>query len=219
MNVQQDHPWRVSSSAGVQSARPSAGALERRRPHDAAKLVTRRSLLRSSFWAGLGVTGAGFLLGFVNFIWPRTVRRADVVITVPAAQVPEPGAGPKHFPAGRFYLVNLRPGEGIPEAFSNLAAPSESGGILALSQKCPHLGCSVPWRPEFAAAETFNIKSWFRCPCHASTYSAAGVRVYGPAPRSMDTFAVRVRRDGSVEVDTSAPRPGGTDNPQRAVMG
>ena len=204
------------AGAGVLTARPDVATAHARQTAAEAVLVTRRSLIRSSFWAGLGVTGAGLLLGFLNFFWPRKVVRAGSVVTVPAAQVPAPGAEPKHFQGGRFYLVNLRPGEGVPEPYQHFAPPAKSGGILALSQKCPHLGCTVPWRPDF---EYEGITSWFRCPCHQSTYTTAGIRVYGPAPRSMDTFPVKVNRDGSAEVDTTAVKLGGTDNPQRAVLG
>jgi cytochrome b6-f complex iron-sulfur subunit len=209
------------TSNRILSARPhphlSAGRARQHPP--TAALVTRRSLIRSSFWAGAGVTVAGLLLGFVNFFWPRRVQGFGGVITVPAARVPRPGDPPARIIEGKFYLVNLPPGGGMPEAFAETAAPSQQGGMLALYQRCPHLGCSVPWRGDFAATETKGIKGWFRCPCHASTYSLAGVRVHGPAPRSMDTMAVTRNADGSVTVDTAVIKPGGPDNPRRAVLG
>lgn len=204
--------------ASIRLARPNAAAVRAARSEDDLRLVTRRSLIRSSLWAGLGVTSAGFLLGVVNYIWPRSVARAGGVVTIAASQVPAPGSDPRFFQSGNFYLVNLLPGEGIPEAFSDYAEPSQQGGILALALKCPHLGCAVPWRPEFVAAETRGVRGWFRCPCHMSTYSKAGVRVFGPAPRSMDLFAVTVNPDGSLQVDTTEKTPGSAENPQRAVL-
>src|SRR5437016_3412754 len=95
--------------------------------------------------------------------------------------------------------VNLKPGEGVPPAFTSFAAPSQDGGLLALYQKCPHLGCTVPWRSDF---EFESVKGWFRCPCHGSTYTKAGVRVFGPAPRPMDSFLVTPNPDGSIVIDT-----------------
>jgi cytochrome b6-f complex iron-sulfur subunit len=72
----------------------------------------------------------------------------------------------------------------------------------------------VPWRPEF----TFNDdKGWYRCPCHGSTYTKAGVRVFGPAPRSMDTMKITIDGAGNITVQTGSITPGGTDNPHRAV--
>lgn len=206
--------WRVSSApAGVTVARPGASRPGRWTAGE-QRLLTRRSLLRGSFWAGAGVTGAGLLLGFVNYVWPRTVERVGALYRVAAAEVPAAGSGPKFFHAGRFYLVNLWPGEGVPEQFRDFADPSP-GGLIALSQKCPHLGCAIPWSPEF---EFKGVRSWFRCPCHQSTYTEAGVRVFGPAPRSMDTFPVTRNEDGTLSVDTRLRTPGGTDNPQRAVL-
>ena len=164
------------------------------------------------------MTGAGFLLGFVNYVWPRNVARAGGIVTIAASEVPAPGSDPRFFRAGNFYLVNLLPGDGVPEVFAGFAEPSRQGGILALAQKCPHLGCAVPWRPEFIAAETRGAHGWFRCPCHMSTYSKAGVRVFGPAARSMDLFAVTVNPDGSLQVDTDRKTLGSMENPQRAVL-
>ena len=68
-----------------------------------------------------------------------------------------------------------------------------------------------------AAVNFPGVVGWFRCPCHGSTYSRAGIRVFGPAPRPMDTMAITVNGDGSISVNTGAITSGGTDNPLRAV--
>ena len=175
---------------------------------------TRRSLVKTAFWSSLATVLGGLGLGFANFIWPRKVEGFGRLFTVPAARVPAPGEPPRHIPEGKFYLVNLDAGGGVPEPFRGFAAPAERGGILALHQKCPHLGCVVPWRSDF---EFQGIRGWFRCPCHQSTYTKAGVRVFGPAPRPMDTMTVQVNHDGSVTVNTSDIHPGAPDNPQRTV--
>ncbi len=65
-------------------------------------------------------------------------------------------------------------------------------GVVALYQKCVHLGCRVPW---CASAQ------WFECPCHGSRYSRVGEKKGGPAPRGLDRFAVSVE-NGNVFVDT-----------------
>ena len=68
-------------------------------------------------------------------------------------------------------------------------------GIIALWQKCPHLGCAVPWD------ENEGI---FHCPCHGSTFNQVGEVLGGPAPRAMDYFPVEITHDG-IWVDTSNP--------------
>ena len=67
------------------------------------------------------------------------------------------------------------------------------GGIIALYQKCPHLGCRVP---ECATSQ------WCECPCHGSQYNQVGEKRGGPAPRGMDRFAMSIGSDGSLTVDT-----------------
>lgn len=68
-------------------------------------------------------------------------------------------------------------------------------GILALWQKCTHLGCAVPWVEE---------EGQFHCPCHGSLFNKVGEVIGGPAPRPLDTFPVAIR-SGEVWVDTSQP--------------
>ncbi|MFN8639861.1 MAG: ubiquinol-cytochrome c reductase iron-sulfur subunit [Dehalococcoidia bacterium] len=169
--------------------------------------ISRRRFIVLNFWAGLGTVLAGSVGLLVDYLYPRGVTGFGG--PVPAGKVTElaKGGAPKEFPIGQFWLVNLDPAE-------TRAGGSGGGeGIIALWRKCPHLGCSVPWRPGF----TFNDdQGWFRCPCHGSTYTKAGVRVFGPAPRSMDTMAVEIDGSGNIVVQTGQRTPGGPDNPQRA---
>ncbi len=113
-------------------------------------------------------------------------------------------------PEGRFFLVNL-------EAGVTPTGEETEGGLLALWQKCPHLGCTVPWNAGFSFQ---GRTGWFRCPCHGSTYTReGGVLVFGPAPRSMDRFRLEVQEDGSVAVDTGTTvfEKGGADNPEQTT--
>jgi nitrite reductase/ring-hydroxylating ferredoxin subunit len=83
----------------------------------------------------------------------------------------------------------------------------ESGEILALWQRDPHLGCSVPFRPEF---EFMGGTGWFRNPCHGETYDLTGVCYAGPCPRGLDRFQTRIV-NGEVEIhageDAAIPGP------------
>ena len=66
-------------------------------------------------------------------------------------------------------------------------------GFVALYQKCPHLGCRVPW---------CQTSQWFECPCHGSKYNRVGEKKGGPAPRGMDRFSMEVSGNNIV-VDTA----------------
>lgn len=79
---------------------------------------------------------------------------------------------------GRFYIVRLEE------------------GLLALYQRCPHLGCAVPWE---------ETEDQFHCPCHGSLYNLQGEVTGGPAPRPMDLFPISIENGDEVWVDTSKP--------------
>ena len=169
-------------------------------------IVSRRRVLQLGFWSGMGAILAASAAGFVDFVYPRGVAGFGGKVSVGAAAVPAPGQKVQ-IPVGRFWLVNLTEEQGGP-------------GLLALWWKCPHLGCTVPWKPNFQWPDPTtgaDKKGWFRCPCHGSTYTDAGVRVFGPAPRSMDTMDLSVGDDGRVSVDTGSTTKGAPDNPDRAV--
>jgi cytochrome b6-f complex iron-sulfur subunit len=78
--------------------------------------------------------------------------------------------------------------------------------IYALSQKCPHLGCRVPY---------CDSSGRFECPCHCSTYDIGGEWIKGPAPRGMDRYPLAVdKASGNLVADTSKTidgPPRGTD--------
>ena len=66
---------------------------------------------------------------------------------------------------------------------TSLADTLEAGGLMALFQRCVHLGCRVPW---------CATSQGFECPCHGSRYNAVGEYFAGPAPRNLDRFGVEV---------------------------
>jgi cytochrome b6-f complex iron-sulfur subunit len=198
--------------AQAQSAPRATGRIERARQIEARKLA-RRSFLRVSAFSGLALFTGALLASFLGFFNLRKPTGFGGTVTVTPDRIPRPGADPVRIPEGKFWLVNLNGPEG------DVLQVGGTGGILALYWKCPHLGCTVPWNPAFngAAVNFPGIVGWFRCPCHGSTYSKAGIRVYGPAPRPMDTMAIKVNGDGSVSVNTGQITGGAADNPLRAV--
>ena len=167
--------------------------------------MSRRAVLRLGFWTSLGTAVSGATASGVSLLYPRRVSGSGGRVVVNAKNIPPPG-GKVQVPEGRFWLVNLTAEQGGP-------------GLLALWWKCTHLGCTVPWRTTFVWPDPTSgalKQGWFRCPCHGSTYTDAGIRVYGPAPRPLDTMELTVA-GGNVVVDTGKITKGGPDNAQRAV--
>jgi cytochrome b6-f complex iron-sulfur subunit len=173
--------------------------------------ISRRGMLRLAFWTSVAAASAGVVASIVNAVYPRGVTGFGGPVRVPSDRIPRPGDAPRPIVDGRFLLVNLAPGEGLADDGS----ASTPGGLLALYRKCPHLGCTVPWQAD-ARAKNDDRTGFFLCPCHQSTYTKAGVRVFGPAPRSMDTMLIEPTATGII-VQTGAITPGDAANPQRAI--
>lgn len=66
----------------------------------------------------------------------------------------------------------------------------KDGEIIALSQRSTHRGCTVGWRPDMVFD---NKKGWFRDVCSGSTWDLNGYKEFGPAPRGLDQYQVRIQ--------------------------
>jgi cytochrome b6-f complex iron-sulfur subunit len=130
-------------------------------------------------WLGLGALGCAEIIWVVfSFLKPRPAatrpNKAAAMIEAGRTDEFKPNSVTA-FPRGQFYLVRLG-----------------DGGFLALSRRCTHLGCTVPWVAE---------QNRFVCPCHASMFDISGAVSKSPAPRPLDLFDVRIENN-RVYVDT-----------------
>jgi cytochrome b6-f complex iron-sulfur subunit len=197
---------RLEQHSVVETASPSIGSAR----------LGRRRFLKLSFWTSLGVLVVGAGAGVINSLYPRGIKGFGGPVVVKAIDIPVACAAPKPSIEGHFLLVNLAPEEGRLASDESVS----DGGLLALWWKCPHLGCTVPWKPDFRVTtdkDPLERRGWFNCNCHGSTYTKAGVLVAGPAPRSMDTMELAVAPNGDITVETGKVQSGGIDNPRRAV--
>ncbi len=121
-------------------------------------------------WLSLGAVALGELLFVIlSFFRPVLKKEAKIsgtrMIDAGSSATYEPGTVTA-FVAAQFYLVCL-----------------EDGGFLAMSGKCTHLGCAVPWDKD---------QQKFICPCHASEFDISGNVLSSPAPRALDLFEVTI---------------------------
>ncbi len=142
------------------------------------KRLSRRDFL-GVLWAGslvalFGQTGAALF----QFFKPQ-IRPGGFGGKIVAGKGREFKIGTvSHVQQGHFYISRL-----------------EDGSVLALWQRCTHLGCTVPYRKD---------EHQFHCPCHSSLFNAKGEVIGGPAPRPLDIFPIEVV-DGNLVVDTGHP--------------
>ncbi len=163
------------------SPRPDAEGLVRRRGG-----WNRRALLRWAGWGTILAIVGQWTVGFGSFFWPRKVGAFGGAINAGAVGDLQVG-DIKVVQEGKFYLSR------VPE------------GVLALWWKCPHLGCTVPWKPDDPTMDSIAPKGRFNCPCHGSIYDRYGQIVAGPAPRPMDLMPIEIR-EGKIFVDTNPTR-------------
>jgi cytochrome b6-f complex iron-sulfur subunit len=167
--------------------------------------VTRRQFFNRSAVTLMTVAIAGFGAAVVAFLWPKLSggfgskigigKVEDVVGSIRA------NSNFLYVPEGRAWVTEF-PLAAVPKAESaGYPAPVVEGmrnGLVALYQKCPHLGCRVP---------ECTSSQWFECGCHGSMYNRVGEKKAGPAPRGMDHFPVSVS-NGLVSIDTAQVFPG-----------
>lgn len=168
--------------------------------------VTRRQFFNRATVSLMSVSLAGFAAAaFVAFLWPSGTGGFGGQITV--GKIGNIKDGIKQG-GGFFYAAEARswiteyPAEALPLAetvYPESVLTTMRGGIVVLSQKCPHLGCRVP---ECATSQ------WFECQCHGSQYNRVGEKKAGPAPRGMDHHPATIAANGDVTIDTGTTVPG-----------
>ncbi len=175
-------------------------------PDPEAVGVSRRQFFNRATVSLMGVSITTFAAAsFVAFLWPVAkggfggkvkVGKKDEII------------GSLRSSGGFFYAPEARswiteyPASALPkarDAYQPQVLDGLESGLVALYQKCPHLGCRVP---QCASSQ------WFECPCHGSQYNRVGEKKAGPAPRGMDHFALTVAANGDVTIDTGTVYPG-----------
>jgi cytochrome b6-f complex iron-sulfur subunit len=144
-----------------------------------SKLPRRHFLTRLWQAGGALIVGAGAWTTWDLLRPGEATGFGGRVRALPPEAVPETGV--VEVPAARSYLVRI------------------NGEVRALSQKCTHLGCRVPF---------CESSGQFECPCHGSVFNRAGEFRAGPSPRGLDTHPVELDADGLLYIDTGAKEDG-----------
>ena len=155
--------------------------------------VNRRQFFNRSILAAQSLVLGSFSLAMIGFLWPslsggfggkvRAGALKDILSEIAEKKQPF------YVPEARAY-VNPYPEAALPRAkavYADSVLPGLEAGVVAIFQKCVHLGCRVPW---------CQTSQWFECPCHGSKYNRVGEKKGGPAPRGLDQFPIEV--DGGV---------------------
>ena len=176
----------------------------------ARQRLSRRRFLRRSLLAVWGLSATASVAGAVNLLYPNLAGQFGSALTAgtkadfPAAKPADfkiNQAGVFYYQPAKAYIVHLDKdtefllqGTTLEDqlAAETIIKDGDGSYWIALYQRCVHLGCTVPFRDDCVS---------FKCPCHGSHYHVDGEYLDGPAPRSLDRFALSF--DGeNVLVDT-----------------
>lgn len=205
----------ASGTATFESAAAS------REPAGAQDLgVTRRQFFNRGILAGILFAAASLGAASLAMIWPP-VKRGGFGGKINAGKLTDIfdaidlKNAPFYVPEARSYVARY-PAESLPAAkkakYPAAILRNLEAGFVVENQKCPHLGCRVPWCAS---------SQWFECPCHASKYNRVGEKRDGPAPRGLSLVAAEVV-DGDLVINTGIILPGmaiGTDTTRQRPEG
>ena len=150
--------------------------------------VTRRQFFNRALTATFGAFSAILGVSMLAMVWPKISGGfgSDVVagsvedLSTELVQ-PDGSVTPVFIPSARSYILPISEEELARSQFADTDTSAE--GLIALYQRCVHLGCRVPW---------CQPSQGFECPCHGSKYDSVGEYFAGPAPRNLDRFGVEV---------------------------
>jgi cytochrome b6-f complex iron-sulfur subunit len=167
--------------------------------------ISRRQLLRYSIGGGIALWLLEVMAGTIGFIWPNLSGGFGSEVKIGTfedvklanSNLPIDEGFPAYFAEARAYVVLIDTGNQRFVAGDDPTGDGTSVNVRGIYQRCPHLGCKPnPCLKNF----------WLECPCHGSRYDRLGIKAagpqYGPAPRSMDRFAVSVDSGGVLTLDT-----------------
>lgn len=158
--------------------------------------VSRRQFFNRAITVTFGSFLGMFGLYSLAFFWPKLTGGFGSDVTAGTVEDltsqtvnPDGTIVPVFVPEARAYVVPAP--ETLSAQFEGKSV--EAGGLMALFQRCVHLGCRVPW-----CASSIG----FECPCHGSKYDSVGEYFAGPAPRNLDRFVVEIRNGDQFVIRT-----------------
>jgi cytochrome b6-f complex iron-sulfur subunit len=197
-----DETRKAIGSGGAAPATRGSTAVMERPPVDEEELgISRRQFFNRGILITMALSLGAFGAAAISFLYASSAGgfggRIDAGAALSDIQAFWASKkAPFYVPEARTYLqpypkADIKKAAKVPQYAKVL--PGMELGMVALYQKCVHLGCRVPWCQQ---------SQWFECPCHGSKYDRVGEKRGGPAPRGLDHWIVSISGQ-KVVIDTS----------------
>jgi menaquinol-cytochrome c reductase iron-sulfur subunit len=121
--------------------------------------------------AGMAASLGGFVAATLRYLVPNVLYEPSRRFDI---------GPPTAFPVGSATFLPDR----------RLYVFNEPDGLYAISAICTHLGCTVR-----------RGGAGFECPCHGSRFDANGAVIHGPAPNSLEWYALSLSPRSRLVVD------------------
>jgi menaquinol-cytochrome c reductase iron-sulfur subunit len=159
-------------------------------PHDDPAFITRTKFLTGVALVTGGVMTAAILVPVVGFAVADSVKQEEWEWV---------DVGPLgDFPDGEVGSIAVSGPD--PEADRRAFIRHKEGAIIAIWNRCAHLGCPVAYS---AGGDNYN------CPCHGGAYDSIGLVTAGPPPRPLDRFDIKIVTADGQEVARQGTPAGG----------
>jgi cytochrome b6-f complex iron-sulfur subunit len=162
------------------------------------RYITRKQFLGKALGGTFGAFMGIQALAWLGFLWPKVSGGFGAKVDAGTIEdlknqiIQADGSViPAFIPEARAYVLPFSESSAGDSQFTDGSTIAD--GLVAVYQRCVHLGCRVPW---------CNSSQGFECPCHGSKYNMVGEYYAGPAPRNLDRFVVNVSPAGKLIIDT-----------------
>ncbi len=137
----------------------------------------RRDILTAGGWAAVGGSLLAGTLAFVRLLFRRApIEPPTMFAAGRPADYKRDSVSDRYLSEWRVFLVR------------------ETSDLYAVFARCTHLGCTPRW---------YGSENKFKCPCHGSGFTSAGVNFEGPAPRPLERARIWTDDAGNLWVDVS----------------
>lgn len=137
--------------------------------------MSRRNFFSRAGWVAFFSFVGSMLIGSLRFMFPRVLFEPSPVFK----------AGyPDDYPVGKVSTKWVKD--------QRVWIIRDEEGIYVIQAICTHLGCTPRW---------LDAENKFKCPCHGSGFTRAGVNFEGPAPRPLERVEITLAEDGQILIN------------------
>ena len=144
--------------------------------------ISRRDFVKVVTATLSGIMGAAMGIPIIAYLVDPAlnVQTSEAWIPLGPLENYPVGSSPKAF---SFTRSNINGWEKTVNSYGGFIVRKSENDVLALSNRCTHLSCSVNWVEE---------KQEYVCPCHDAQFDIEGNVNAGPPPTPLDHFETKV---------------------------